>query len=800
MLTGGDGNDTLFGQAGDDMIDGGFGADYMDGGDGDDIYVVDDLLDRALKSGSGNDTIVTTLSTWFLDVDIENLVFAGVGNFSGFGNTGDNYISGGSGNDLIDGVDGNDTYVLTGRREDYQVTENVNGSVTLADLRTGDNDGTDTIWTIDSFRFADGTVAAAHLINDAPAGTDATITIDEDEFRTLTIEDFGFTDSPGQALSAVVITTISGDGTLRLNGTAVTAGYQVSATDIEAGLLVYTPAANESGVGHGSFTFQVRDGGGTFDGGQDLDATPNTLTFDVAPVNDAPFSALPATLFGAEDEPVAMSGGIYLDPLPSVVGDIDSPNLTAHLTVADGYFTADTTRGATITGNGTNDLTVSGTVAQVNAVLYVLSYTGPTNGSGARTVLVELSDGTSDLIVSGPVAQFNSLSDTSPANASSPSSVSVEPGDGTATTIDSIAVSLMAVADRPAGADASLTTDEDSFVALQAASFGFSDADGDGMRGVHIEAAPTHGTIWNAGGYIVMIDVTGDGIPELITTQAPFAYAAGQTIDKAHLDGGYVSYVPDPDFSGPDGFTFRAIDDSAAPDGFDTAQTPNILNFNMTEINDVPDLDLNGADAGTSNAIAFTENDFAKFLAPFGTVTDPDALDYENGTLTVEFTSGASFDDQLRIVDSGGITVDENSISWSGTVIGYCSGGTDGSQPLVINFNEFAVPAAVEAVVRAIAYGNFSDAPAEGERTLTFTLTDGVGGTSAPVTATVDVAAVEDTPVAFDDGVNTAENLILDGNVLGNDFDADGPPPVVTEVEGSAARSGAKSRSPRARS
>ena len=212
----------------------------------------------------------------------------------------------------------------------------------------------------------------------------------------------------------------------------------------------------------------------------------------------------------------------------------------------------------------------------------------------------------------------------------------------------------------------------------------------------------------------------------------------------------------------------------------------------MTEINDVPDLDLNGADAGTSNAIAFTENQVATLLAPLGTVTDPDALDYENGTLTVEFTSGASFDDQLRIVDSGGITVDENSISWSGTVIGYCSGGTDGSQPLVINFNEFAVPAAVEAVVRAVAFGNFSDVPVEGQRTLTFTLTDGVGGTSAPVTATVDVTAVDDVPVAFDDLANTGETMILDGNVLANDLDADGPPPVVTEVNGVAASVGSE--------
>jgi hypothetical protein len=39
------------------------------------------------------------------------------------------------------------------------------------------------------------------------------------------------------------------------------------------------------------FTFQVQDNGGTASGGIDLDASPNTLTIDVAAVNDAPTGA-----------------------------------------------------------------------------------------------------------------------------------------------------------------------------------------------------------------------------------------------------------------------------------------------------------------------------------------------------------------------------------------------------------------------------------------------------------------------------------------------------------------------------
>ena len=50
--------------------------------------------------------------------------------------------------------------------------------------------------------------------------------------------------------------------------------------------LVYTPAADANGTGLASFTFQVRDNGGTASGGINLDASANTITFNVTPVAD----------------------------------------------------------------------------------------------------------------------------------------------------------------------------------------------------------------------------------------------------------------------------------------------------------------------------------------------------------------------------------------------------------------------------------------------------------------------------------------------------------------------------------
>jgi hypothetical protein len=128
-------------------------------------------------------------------------------------------------------------------------------------------------------------------VNDAPAGTNNTVTTGEDTQYTFAAADFGFTDpndSPANALTAVKITTIPGAGSLTLSGVAVTAGQTISVANINSGNLKFAPAANATGAGYAAFTFQVQDDGGTANGGIDLDASPNTMTVNVSAVNDAP--------------------------------------------------------------------------------------------------------------------------------------------------------------------------------------------------------------------------------------------------------------------------------------------------------------------------------------------------------------------------------------------------------------------------------------------------------------------------------------------------------------------------------
>ncbi|MBS0508603.1 MAG: right-handed parallel beta-helix repeat-containing protein, partial [Proteobacteria bacterium] len=121
-------------------------------------------------------------------------------------------------------------------------------------------------------------------VNDAPSGSNKTVTVLEDHTYTFTTADFGFSDpndSPSNNFLAVKITTSPAVGGLTLNGVAVTAGQVVSAGDIVAGKLKFTPAAHANGLGYASFAFQVQDDGGTANGGVDCDQTPKTLTINV---------------------------------------------------------------------------------------------------------------------------------------------------------------------------------------------------------------------------------------------------------------------------------------------------------------------------------------------------------------------------------------------------------------------------------------------------------------------------------------------------------------------------------------
>ncbi len=117
-LLGFGGNDSLVGGEGNDRLDGGAGADLMTGGNGSDTYVVDNAGDNVNETGSGIDTVQSSITFNLAgDVLVENLILTGAGAINGFGNAlnntiignlADNVLSGGLGNDLLFGSSGDD--------------------------------------------------------------------------------------------------------------------------------------------------------------------------------------------------------------------------------------------------------------------------------------------------------------------------------------------------------------------------------------------------------------------------------------------------------------------------------------------------------------------------------------------------------------------------------------------------------------------------------------------------------------------------------------------------------------------
>ncbi|WP_271190549.1 calcium-binding protein, partial [Dactylosporangium matsuzakiense] len=85
-IYGGDGDDVINGNAGNDTLAGDGGTDMLRGGAGDDTYILGDgdAEDVIVEdANAGTDTVGTMLSSFTLADNVENLVFIGIGAFTG---------------------------------------------------------------------------------------------------------------------------------------------------------------------------------------------------------------------------------------------------------------------------------------------------------------------------------------------------------------------------------------------------------------------------------------------------------------------------------------------------------------------------------------------------------------------------------------------------------------------------------------------------------------------------------------------------------------------------------------------
>ncbi|MDD0974546.1 beta strand repeat-containing protein [Pseudomonas fontis] len=84
---------------------------YVEGGAGNDVYVLNWQTTQVMElAGGGDDEVRTSASTFRLANEVERLTYTGNAAFTGYGNSGDNILTGGAGNDTFFGGAGADQF------------------------------------------------------------------------------------------------------------------------------------------------------------------------------------------------------------------------------------------------------------------------------------------------------------------------------------------------------------------------------------------------------------------------------------------------------------------------------------------------------------------------------------------------------------------------------------------------------------------------------------------------------------------------------------------------------------------
>lgn len=134
------------------------------------------------------------------------------------------------------------------------------------------------------------------------------------------------------------------------------------------------------------------------------------------------------------------------------------------------------------------------------------------------------------------------------------------------------------------------------------------------------------------------------------------------------------------------------------------------------------------------------------------TVSDADSANFNGGKLTAQITSGrVNGEDVLFIRDQGAganqIAISGASIMYNGLVIGTFTGGSNGN-PLAITFTANANATTVAALVQNLAYRNANTVePSTASRSVSISMDDGAGGSSAVSVVALTVQSVNDAPV-----------------------------------------------------
>jgi hypothetical protein len=258
----------------------------------------------------------------------------------------------------------------------FTPSANYNGSATLSIEVEDEQEATDSdTVSITITAVNDGpilTVPGTQSATEDTAKAISGISVSDIDSATLTVT-LGTSHGSFSLAQTTGLTFTVGDGT---NDGAMSFSGSVANVNAALATVTYNPTPNYFGTD--ALDVGVSDGS--------LSAS-DSITINIAAVNDAPVLTVPGTQSTNEDTPKAITG--------TSVGDVDSTNVEVTVAATHGVISLATTAGLNFTaGDGTNDVTqtFNGSLANVNTALATLTFSPTLNYYGAAVISIDVSD------------------------------------------------------------------------------------------------------------------------------------------------------------------------------------------------------------------------------------------------------------------------------------------------------------------------------------------------------------------------------------------------------------------------